>query len=74
MHNNDLSPLKATYLSDDPVPTCIVVFSQYQKSTWTCASAHGQGRETDNAWPYSHAGVHGAQQRWVIVQGSFNQC
>ena len=71
MHKNDLSPLKATYLSDNPVP--IMVFSQYQKSTRACASTHGQGRETDNAWPYSHAGVHGAQQRWVIVQGCFNQ-
>ena len=31
MHKNDLSPLKAAYLSDDPVP--IMVFSQYQKLT-----------------------------------------
>ena len=46
MHKNDLSPLKATYLSDDPVS--IMVFSQYQKSTRACTGTHGRGREIDN--------------------------
>ena len=40
------SPLRATYLSDDPVP--FMLFSQYQKSTRACTSTHGRGQETDN--------------------------